>query len=193
MGRNLTKFVEADQPVKYMGGFDYALVHCPRCDDMAVRRARRLTCESCAYTSELQPRPQIKPVNPPRGIMCPDCDHYVGTNWSYKQVQLILCHRCGWTKKANARRNWKVPKRQQPDRLWLETDFRGERLWAVNEQHLRFLEDYVAAGVRETSSFNSTIASRLPAWIKSGKNREDLLRALTKLRARLPENLPPAR
>ncbi|MEU6247466.1 hypothetical protein [Glycomyces sp. NPDC047010] len=190
MGRKLAKFTETNQPVKYMGGFDHALIHCPRCDGMAVRRAGRVTCESCAYTSELDPKPRSKPVEPPRIIMCPECDRYVGSQWSLQQVKVVRCLRCGWTKEPDKQGSWKVQKRRRPTRLWLEVGFRGERLWAVNEQHLSFLEDYVAAGVRETGPFNSTIASRLPAWIKSGKNRNNLLRALAKLRARLPGNMP---
>jgi hypothetical protein len=185
VGRKLVKFIEADQPVKYMGGFDQALVHCPRCDGMAIRRASRVTCESCAYTSELNPKPPVKPVEPPQVVMCPDCDRYVGTYRTDLRLQRLRCRGCGWTKEPATRRPWVATKQHRPSRLWLEADFRGERLWALNEQHLRFLEDYVAAGARETSPFNSTIASRLPAWIKSGKNRDDLLRALSRLRARL--------
>jgi hypothetical protein len=185
VGRKLAKFTEANQPVKYMGGFDHALIHCPRCDGMAIRRSGRVTCDSCAYTRELHPKPQATPVEPPRIIMCPDCDRYVGTIHWYMRPRPFRCRRCGWTKEPDKRRTWKVQKRQRPTRLWLEVDIRGERLWAVNEQHLSFLEDYVAGGVRETGPFNSTIASRLPAWIKSGKNRDNLLRALSKLRARL--------
>jgi hypothetical protein len=185
MGRKLARFTESSQPVKYVGGFDHALIHCPRCDGMAIRRLGRVTCESCAYTSALHPKLQAKPADPPQIIMCPECDHYVGTIRWYMRPRLFRCHRCGWTKEPDKRRTWKVQKPQRPVRLWLEVDFRGERLWAVNEQHLSFLEDYVSARIRETSSFNSTIASRLPAWIKSGKNRDDLLRALAKLRARL--------
>ncbi|WP_205325334.1 hypothetical protein [Glycomyces sp. YM15] len=193
MGRNLTKFVEADQPVKYMGGFDYALVHCPRCDDMAIRRQCHVTCGSCAFTDRLRREPKAKPVEPPQIVMCPECNRYVGTYRSDLRLQRLRCRGCGWAKEPAANRPWAAPKRNQWPQLWLETDFRGKSLWARNDQHLSFLEAYVAAGVRDVSPFNRTIASRLPAWIKSGKNREDLLRALAKLRARLPENMLPAR
>ena len=65
MGRKLTKFIEEDQPVKYMGGFEHMLVHCPRCDGMAISRKWHVTCESCAYTSELHPKPRAERVDPP--------------------------------------------------------------------------------------------------------------------------------
>ncbi|THV28747.1 hypothetical protein [Glycomyces paridis] len=183
MGRGLTRFVEADQPVKHLGGFDHALVHCPRCDGKAISRAGRLTCGSCAYTSELHRKP-VKEA-PFQSVMCPDCNRHIGRYREDPRLLRLRCRGCGWTKAPAAKPPWTAPKRTRRTGLWLETDFRGRTLWARNEQHLEFLERYVAAGVRETGPFNSTIASRLPAWIKSGKNRDDLLRALAKLRARL--------
>lgn len=72
--------------------------------------------------------------------------------------------------------------------LWLQTEFRGRLLWAVNEPHLDFMERFVAAGVREQSRGNSTLASRLPAWVKAAKHRPALLKALAGMRATLPES-----
>ncbi|WP_205324503.1 hypothetical protein [Glycomyces sp. YM15] len=72
--------------------------------------------------------------------------------------------------------------------LWLQTEFRGRLLWAVNEPDLDFLERFVAAGVREQSRGNSTLASRLPAWIKSAKHHPALVKALAGMRATLPES-----
>jgi hypothetical protein len=186
MGRGLGRFVEADQPVKYMGEFDHALVHCPRCDGMAIRRAGQVTCGHCAFSDRFQREPKDKPAAPPPALMCPRCNRYVGVDRTILRLERLRCGACGWAKQPASGRPWAAPRPLRVTRLWLETDFRGELLSAVNEQHLSFLEAYVAAGVRETSPFNSTIASRLPAWIKSGKNREDLMRALAKLRARLP-------
>ncbi|MCP2327328.1 hypothetical protein HDA40_005835 [Hamadaea flava] len=71
--------------------------------------------------------------------------------------------------------------------LWLAVPFRGRVLWAINADHLTFLENYVAADLRETAPGNSRLASRIPAWIKSAKNRDDILRALARLRARLDD------
>lgn len=185
MGRKPARFIQSDHPVKYMGHYDHALVHCPRCDGMAVRRGGRVTCGSCAFTSELHRKPNEDKAKPPQIVMCSECNRHVGTYRAGRPLQRLRCQRCGWTREPDAKSSWREPKPEKWARLWLEIEFRGERLWALNEQHLSFMEDYVAAGVRETGSFNSTIASRLPAWVKSGKNRDDLLRALAKLRARL--------
>ncbi|MCC3765512.1 hypothetical protein K3N28_20840 [Glycomyces sp. TRM65418] len=186
MGRDLARFVEADQPVTYLGGFDHSLVHCPRCDRMAIRREGRVTCGSCAYADGLPRKPKAKPVQPFQVVMCPECNRHVGSYRTDLRFESLCCRGCGWSRAAAAGPPWTAPQRHRWPRLWLETDFRGKSLWAVNEQHLRFMEAYVAAGVRETGPFNGTIASRLPAWIKSGKNRAAVLRALAKLRSRLP-------
>jgi hypothetical protein len=70
--------------------------------------------------------------------------------------------------------------------LWLQIPCCGEELWVFNERHLDFLENYVRATLRdETSNVNKSLISRLPSWIKSSKNREKILQALQKLRAKL--------
>ncbi len=69
--------------------------------------------------------------------------------------------------------------------LWLQTPCGGRVLWACDEAHLDFLERYVAAGLREQEAGNASLASRLPAWMKSRKNRAAVLRGLHRLRATL--------
>lgn len=70
--------------------------------------------------------------------------------------------------------------------LWLETSCCGKTLWAYNEKHLEFIEDYVGAKLRERNPFvNKSLASRLPTWIKQAKNRDEILKAIGKLREKL--------
>jgi hypothetical protein len=71
--------------------------------------------------------------------------------------------------------------------LWLRTDCIGHSLWAFNLRHLNLLESYVSATLRERSKDkwgwkNSSLVSRLPKWIKAGKNRDALLKAINKLK-----------
>lgn len=72
--------------------------------------------------------------------------------------------------------------------LWLKTQCCGHELWAYNYEHLDWIENYVGAKLRErtqdeqTGWRNQSLASRLPKWIKDSKNREDILKAITKLR-----------
>ena len=61
-------------------------------------------------------------------------------------------------------------------------------LWAFNRRHLELLESYVEAKLRERHEdedqgwANTSLVSRLPAWMKSAKNREEVLKGLARLR-----------
>lgn len=70
--------------------------------------------------------------------------------------------------------------------LWLQISCCGEILWAYNLRHLEFIEKYVAAKLRERKPHsNKSMASRLPNWIKSAKNRDEVLKGIGKLREKL--------
>ena len=67
--------------------------------------------------------------------------------------------------------------------LWLKIRCCGDTLWAYNMEHLDFLEKYVSATIREkVPNINQSLASRLPNWIKSAKNRKSILKCILKLR-----------
>ena len=76
--------------------------------------------------------------------------------------------------------------------LWLSAPCCGETLWAYNARHLEFMTAYVRAELREKrldaegTLRNKTLANRLPRWMKLAKNREKVLRAMERLRERLP-------
>jgi hypothetical protein len=74
--------------------------------------------------------------------------------------------------------------------LWLQTSCCGETLWAYNAAHLDFIEDYVRATLREHARGehgwrNQALGNRLPRWMKDGKNREDVLKCVERLREKL--------
>ncbi len=70
--------------------------------------------------------------------------------------------------------------------VWLQISFCNEILWAYNEAHLNFIEQYVSAKLRERKpKINKSLASRLPQWLKSRKNRNEILKAIGKLRTKL--------
>jgi hypothetical protein len=71
--------------------------------------------------------------------------------------------------------------------LLLQTSACRKVLWAYNGRHLTFLRELVAADLRERlPDRNTSLASRLPAWIKRGAHRDEILRAIGKLEARVP-------
>ena len=61
--------------------------------------------------------------------------------------------------------------------LWYSTNFKGNSFWAYNEDHLKFLYDFINAKHRNRSQENlknRSIGSRLPKWITSSVNRKDI-------------------
>jgi hypothetical protein len=136
-------------------------------------------------------------------VRCPQCGERAqvvpraGETLAAPVARRLVCAHCGLTKDRAAA----YPPRAQDAwydqlELWLQTPCGGETLWAYNQEHLDFLEQYVAAPLRErahpdgstlsqTGARNSTLASRLPAWIKSAKNRDDVLKCIGKLRRML--------
>jgi hypothetical protein len=66
--------------------------------------------------------------------------------------------------------------------LWMQTPCAGHTLWAFNARHLAYLKEFLEAEVRERrGTANASVISRLPAWLKSAKHRDDALRAVERL------------
>ncbi len=73
--------------------------------------------------------------------------------------------------------------------LRLQVPTRHGVLVAWNEAHLDYLEHYIADGLRREHVSaggvrNRSVISRLPAWVKSAKNREEILKGIASLRRR---------
>jgi hypothetical protein len=77
--------------------------------------------------------------------------------------------------------------------LWLQVSCCGQMLWAYNGAHIAFLEQYIAATLRERRhdqwgwGRNSSLESRLPRWMQAGKNRSAVLKGLERLRELMNE------
>ncbi|MGE3268988.1 MAG: hypothetical protein AB7P40_09590 [Chloroflexota bacterium] len=133
-------------------------------------------CPRCRERAELVF--QISPDNP--------------SSRSYTAPPRVVCSRCSYAEVRNpgqpvTRDEAREPLTGLP--LWLQTPCAGHVLWAWNSWHLDFLERYVSAGLRErTPNINVSLASRLPAWIKSAKNRDDVLKGIRRLRHRLGQS-----
>lgn len=74
--------------------------------------------------------------------------------------------------------------------LWLRAETRHGVLYAYNAAHLAHIEDYMAGTLREerpddTGLRNRSVVSRLPRWAKLARNRDDILKAISRARARL--------
>lgn len=71
--------------------------------------------------------------------------------------------------------------------LWLTTPCCDNLLWAYNFEHLDFLHQHVETKLRERNTvetYNKAIASRLPKWMTSKKNRFLVLKSIANLKAK---------
>jgi transcription elongation factor Elf1 len=67
--------------------------------------------------------------------------------------------------------------------LWYQNQFDKSIFWAYNLEHINYLEKYIKANLRERNtngSGNKTLVSRLPKFVKEAKNREKLLKIISK-------------
>ena len=100
----------------------------------------------------------------------------------------LVCEACGLTRDQPATPMGVIndPWMGRPPRLRAET--RHGTLVAWNEDHLDYLEHYLAGGLREEAPAskggvrNASIVSRLPAWAKAAKNRDEVLKAIARVR-----------
>lgn len=72
--------------------------------------------------------------------------------------------------------------------LWLTVSCcGGHTLWVWNVEHLDVLEGYIGARLRERGPVEghgrASMLEKLPTWMKLAKNRDELLKAIDRLRA----------
>jgi hypothetical protein len=62
-------------------------------------------------------------------------------------------------------------------------------LWALNEPHLDYLERFISSTTRDRDfpslPGNRGLAYELPKWMQIARNRQELLRTISRLRRRL--------
>ncbi|RYE68834.1 MAG: hypothetical protein EOO81_09055 [Oxalobacteraceae bacterium] len=140
----------------------------------------RLPCGYCGH-KWLQPRISLRGW--PREVLdsvvasCPECGH--------ESIVPVVSQRIDDGAEHND------PHFGMP--LLLVDAGRYGAVWAYNAHHIQALKSYVAASLRErgVNAGNASMFSRLPAWIKSAKNREAVSKRLARLE-RLLLNRSPA-
>lgn len=118
-------------------------------------------------------------------VECPSCgkraDVRVLDNLKHKYVYTLpskmTCLHCGYNKTLENGSYF------ENHTLFLTTTCSENTLWAWNEAHLQWLEDYVSATHRSRPlSSNQSLASRLPRWLTAAKNRKMVLKGIEKLK-----------
>ncbi|MBX2842205.1 MAG: hypothetical protein KTR26_10555 [Flammeovirgaceae bacterium] len=113
-----------------------------------------------------------------RIIACPQCQKPIDF-----YAAKIICDHCGYLKEIPESESiFSVFPISNPIRNYLSINCCGKELWAENLEHLTFIEEFVKADLRiRTPNINQSLASRLPQWIKSKKNRTEVLKCIHKL------------
>lgn len=161
------------------------LVRCPRCARQAAvidaLDVSRLTCAQCALVREWDGR-----------LHCIGED---GRPHIYSRSR----HSGTWVDAETGRSGTPTDRLYGRDylfglELWLRSECcGGHLLWALNEEHLDWIEAYVSAQLRERSpnspsapsASHSQLARKLPAWLKSAKHRDEIIRNIQRMRASL--------
>ena len=130
----------------------------------------------------------------PVDVRCPDCDAraklvpLVDARASRLVPRRLACGSCGFTRDHDGVvvayfADGRDPCFGYP--LWYRTTTAKGVLWAYHRPHLEMLRAYVASTDRQRSQNptwrNRSYFSRLPAWIKSAKNRDMVVKALNQL------------
>ncbi len=67
---------------------------------------------------------------------------------------------------------------------WFSESFKGQLFWAVNNEHLEYLEKFISAKLRQRGkeSYGMMLVDKLPKFIKNKKNRDELLKLISRLK-----------
>src|SRR5229473_3127273 len=112
----------------------------------------------------------------PLWVVCKQCqDRALLVPETGRLLAQCSCTKCGAIYSIALIDNYRRRMVQLP--LWLKNDFRGELFWAVNGDHLLFLEGIIAARLRERPihrgnrmKLTRAMPFNLPSWMLSAKN-----------------------
>ncbi|MFI6346491.1 hypothetical protein [Streptomyces sp. NPDC050560] len=154
--------------------------HDPRSTKYDFLGSVLVRCPRCAAAARVVPAPDAPPEEPglfePRRLVCTGCG--LSRTWSGRSVAFS-----SGTSQPATDPYFGLP-------LWLQTETRHGWLWAYNPEHLDLVRRFVAASLRERVPWydhgrKMTLVARLPRWVTRARNRDEVLRAVDRIRATL--------
>lgn len=125
-------------------------------------------------------------------VVCTQCNKKALATVNHNtKVAKIYCSFCGYNKTKDTNLNifgqrgyWSVPAHYYFNvQLWYQYPFKNDLFYAFNYNHLVYLEDYIAALLREHKNrTHFTLLEKLPKFYHEAKNREALLKIIIKLK-----------
>jgi predicted RNA-binding Zn-ribbon protein involved in translation (DUF1610 family) len=125
-------------------------------------------------------------------VVCPTCGKKAIAKVDYELKKAILfCENCGFNKQIptevtvfGINGNWNIAAHSYfSAQLWLQHPFKNDVFIAFNADHLNYLEQYIAADLREHKERTGfTLLERLPKFYHDAKNRKALLAIIQKLK-----------
>lgn len=125
-------------------------------------------------------------------VVCPACTKKSIAKADYDKKQARLyCESCGYNKQVptetsvlGVKENWEMAAHGYFNaKLWLQHPFKNDLFYAFNGEHLNYLEQYIAAGLREHKDrTHFTLLEKLPKFYHEAKNRKTLLKIIEKLK-----------
>ncbi len=125
-------------------------------------------------------------------VECPKCQKKaVAERRDEEKLAILSCSHCGHSEKASMEVAFGKTTGTvliSADEyfncsLWYISEFKNEVFWALNLEHLKYLEDYIGAKLREHKDrTHFTLLEKLPKFYHEKKNREALLKLISKLK-----------
>ncbi|MBK9270133.1 MAG: hypothetical protein IPM48_00925 [Saprospiraceae bacterium] len=187
-------------PIRMYDLMDVFIVHCPKCKGRAEIKVNeflrfksaKLRCSKCFFSENALDRTRYRSSGTG---WCMHCSSKLSLKIEERKTMpsYLLAHCPECNKKSKIRENWETFVMKYNDEgiidpafgldLWYQDEVRGNVLWAYNETHLIEIKNYVKAELRERSThrFKMTMVEKLPSFIKSAKNRDEVLQSIERM------------
>jgi len=176
------------------------VVQCPKCDGTAIIKVPKpydnqnaiLKCNDCYFSEKASDRMRYKTTGK---AVCHECrtplDRDIRDRKEIPSFVKVTCPDCKTVNKIAE--NWESYMMKYNDSgiidpafglpLWYQDEVKGHVLWAFNHAHLNEIRNYVAAQLRERpiSKLKMAMVDKLPEFIKSAKNRSEMIDALDRM------------